>query len=215
LSEETKDSAERLGKRCVWIVDPLDGTREYSSDRHDWAVHVGLAVDGAPVLGAVALPAVDRLLAGVCIDGTIRAQVTGQGGGWPLGLAGAHGEETQRELRLAVSRSHPPDWLQRFSSGLSTALNKPTVLVPSGSVGFKVAMLAFGQADVYVHKKGLSEWDTCAPEAVARACGFAVCRADGSAQRYNRPNPRTDEIVVCRPWLRERVLEQLAAAVPP
>ena len=89
----------------------------------------------------------------------------------------------------------------------------PSELVPCGSVGFKVSMLLFGKADVYVHKIGLKEWDTCAPEVVARACGYTVCRFDGKEHRYNQANARNDELVVCRPWMKDRVLEALAGVV--
>ncbi|MCC7399764.1 MAG: 3'(2'),5'-bisphosphate nucleotidase CysQ [Planctomycetes bacterium] len=214
LSEETKDSPERLARRLTWIVDPLDGTREFSTERHDWAVHVALACDGVPVLGAVALPAVQRLMTGCIVDGSLRAQLDGEGGDWPRGFASAVDDDPARPLRLAVSRSHTPDWVQRFADALGAERGAPCELVPCGSVGFKVAMLLFGKADIYVHKKGLKEWDTCAPEVVARAAGFTVCRFDGSAQRYNRPDPRNDEIVVCRPWHKDRVLAKIAAHAP-
>ncbi|MBM4060852.1 MAG: 3'(2'),5'-bisphosphate nucleotidase CysQ [Planctomycetes bacterium] len=209
LSEETRDDAERLGRRATWIVDPVDGTKEYSTGRHDWAVHVGLAIDGAPVLGAVALPAIDRVLTGVWTGGAGRAAVLGAGGDWPVVLAADAGPGAAAgagRLRLVVSRSHTPDWVRSFAERLGGA-----ELVPCGSVGFKIAMLLFGKADAYVHDRGLKEWDTCAPEVVARAAGWAVCRFDGSAQRYNQQNPRNEQIVVCRPWLRERVLAGLAA----
>ncbi|MCA8966306.1 MAG: 3'(2'),5'-bisphosphate nucleotidase CysQ [Planctomycetes bacterium] len=207
LSEETKDSAARLGVDNCWIVDPLDGTKEYRSGRHDWAVHVGFAVGGAPALGAVALPAIYRVLAGCCVPGQEHVALTGSGGDWPDRLAAAAGGDGP--LRLAVSRSHTPDWVQEFARQLGGA-----EFVPSGSVGFKVALLLLGKADAYVHKPGLKEWDTCAPEAIARAAGWAVCRIDGSAQRYNQANPRNDEIVVCRPAIRARVLEVLAGCAP-
>ena len=206
LSEETADAPERLGRRWTWIVDPLDGTKEYSALRHDFAVHVGLALDGAPCLGAVNLPAIGRTI--VASPGNA-ARLHGDGGDWPRELAADTGEPQGRPLRLVCSRSHTPDWVKALAVRLGGA-----ELVPCGSVGFKVAMLLFGKADAYVHDKGLKEWDTCAPEIVARGAGFAVCRLDGSAQRYNQPNPRNDQIVVCRPWLRERVLAGLAALRP-
>ncbi len=204
LSEETKDAPERLAQRVVWIVDPLDGTKEYRSGRQDWAVHIGLAIDGEVVLGAVALPAIDTLLAAVCLPGQTRLEVRSS-----RKLGPDHAAAGSGPLRLAVSRSHTPEWIQRFA----TTLGK-TEFVPSGSVGFKVSLLLFGQADIYVHKPGLKEWDTCAPEAVARAAGWHVCRIDGSRQRYNQRDPRNDEIVVCRPQLRDRVLAALAAHPP-
>lgn len=206
LSEETVDAPERLAKRCVWIVDPLDGTKEYSSGRSDWAVHVGLAVDGRAVMGVVALPAIGRVMAGIAnSNGDVHAIPESHGGEWPTAFATDEGPVHGRPLRLVVSRSHTPGHVQRLAHELGGA-----ELVPCGSVGFKVAMLLFGQADAYVHKHGLKEWDTCAPEAVARACGFSVCRFDGSEHRYNQPDPRRDEIVVCRPWLRDRLLAALA-----
>ncbi|MBX3464230.1 MAG: 3'(2'),5'-bisphosphate nucleotidase CysQ [Planctomycetes bacterium] len=204
LSEETMDAPDRLARPAVWIVDPLDGTKEYRTGRQDWAVHVGLAVDGEPVLGAVALPALDAVLAGVCVPGRQRLEVRGT-----RSPAADPGPDRSGPLRLAVSRSHTPDWIQRFAGALGDC-----VFVPMGSVGFKVSLLLFGDADAYVHKPGLKEWDTCAPEAVARAAGWEVCRLDGSRQRYNQRDPRNDEIVVCRPWLRERVLAALALHPP-
>lgn len=202
LSEETKDAPDRLQQRVVWIVDPLDGTKEYRSGRQDWAVHVGLAIDGEPTLGAVALPAIGAVMAAVCRPGQQRLEVSG-------GRALAADTRRAGPLRLAVSRSHTPEWIQRFAGELGQ-----TEFVPSGSVGFKVSLLLFGDADIYVHKPGLKEWDTCAPEAVARAAGWSVCRIDGSAQRYNQRDARNDEIVVCRPHLRDRVLAALAAHAP-
>ncbi len=207
LSEETVDAPARLEKRSAWIVDPLDGTNEYSSARSDWAVHVGLAVDGRAVMGVVALPAIGRVMAGIAdSNGDVRTALKSDGGDWPTAFATDDGPVHDRPLRLVASRSHTPEWLPRLARELGGA-----ELVPCGSVGFKVAMLVLGQADAYVHKRGLKEWDTCAPEAVARAAGFTVCRFDGSEHRYNQPDPRRDEIVVCRPWLRERLLAALAA----
>ena len=206
LSEETKDSPERDSRRYTWIVDPLDGTKEYRTDRHDWAVHVGLCLDGEPLLGAVALPAIDRIVTGICAKGHERSQVMGSAGDWPREFAAQPGGDAP--LRIAVSRSHTPEWVQRFADHIG-----PAELVPSGSVGFKVSLLLFGKADVYVHKTGLKEWDTCAPEAVARAAGWAVCRLDGETQAYNQRNPRNDEIAVCRPELLPRVLASIEAAL--
>lgn len=206
LSEETADAPARLERRWTWIVDPLDGTKEYSQGRHDWAVHVGLVHDGAAVAGALGLPTIGRVVAGTCATARLAAVVHGRDGEWPTRLEPDDGPAPPRRLRMVVSRSHTPELVHRIARELGDA-----ELVPCGSVGFKVAMLLFGKADAYVHKKGLKEWDTCAPEAVARAAGFAVCRFDGQPHRYNRPDPRSDEIVVCRPWLRDRVLATLAA----
>jgi 3'(2'), 5'-bisphosphate nucleotidase len=200
LSEETADSPARLAKARTWIVDPLDGTREYSELRHDWAVHVALSLGGACALGAVALPSQGRLLWAVSLPGEERAGLEGNG-------ALLRGDSKARPpLRVAVSRSHTPDWITRFLASIG---GTP---VPAGSVGNKVAMLLTGEADLYVHKKGLKEWDTCAPEVVARALGWSVCKLRGEEHRYNQKDPKNHELVVCRPAMRAQVLETLAAS---
>lgn len=201
LSEETADSAERLSRRRCWIVDPLDGTREFSELREDWAVHVALALDGRCALGAVALPACGRLLWGVAIEGRERAGLDGAGSLLSGGSAGPTCP------RVVVSRSHTPDWVGRFCERLGAA--PPS---PCGSAGYKTARILLGEADVYVHKVGLKEWDTCAPETVARALGWTVCRLRGDEHRYNRPDPHNHELVVCRAAWKERVLAALAAS---
>ncbi len=201
LSEETKDAPDRLARRWTWIVDPLDGTKEYAQGRDDFAVHVGVVRDGSPVAGAVALPAIGRTLVATAGGATT---VSGTGGDWPTALLRGDGAAPAC-VRIAVSRSHTPRLV-----GEVAARRGEHELVPCGSVGFKVAMLLFGRADVYVHQRGLNEWDTCAPEVVARAAGWAVCRLDGQPHRYNRADPRTDEIVVCRPALRPQLLALLA-----
>lgn len=205
LSEETKDDLERTKNRIAWIVDPLDGTKEYAGGRHDWAVHVGLAVDQKPVLGVVAMPTIDRVIVATNpTEGSSSVSLLGSGGEWPDSFVDDNGSQGDAPLRLVASRSHTPEWMQRFAEGMGNA-----ELVPCGSVGFKVSMLMFGKADIYVHKIGLKEWDTCAPEAIARAAGYSVCRFDGQDHRYNQENARNDELIVCRPWLKDRVLEVL------
>jgi 3'(2'), 5'-bisphosphate nucleotidase len=199
LSEETRDSAERLHQRRVWIVDPLDGTREYSQLRDDWAVHVALTLDGRGALAAVALPARGQLLYGVLLPGQERVHLDGPG------QLIDPTDPVPDPPRIAASRSHTPPWMERFREELGGG-----ELVRAGSVGNKVAHMLLGGADVYVHRDGLKEWDTCAPEILARALGWSVCRMDGSEQRYNQADPRNNELVVCRPALEERVLESLA-----
>ncbi|MBK8177710.1 MAG: 3'(2'),5'-bisphosphate nucleotidase CysQ [Planctomycetes bacterium] len=201
LSEETADSSVRLSKSRVWIVDPLDGTKEYGQRREDWAVHVALCIDGQCALGAVALPASGAVLWGVCLPGQERAGLD-QGTGQSLLRGDSPGPAAPR---MVVSRSHTPEWTSRFASLLGVGEQQPV-----GSVGFKVSRLLLGHADVYVHKKGLKEWDTCAPEAVARALGWSVCRLRGDAHRYNQKDPKNHELVVCRPALKARVLEALS-----
>jgi 3'(2'), 5'-bisphosphate nucleotidase len=200
LSEETVDDATRLARSRAWIVDPLDGTQEYSEGRHDWGVHVALTIDGRCALGAVALPASGQVLWGSAVAGHECAGVEGPG----KLVAGK--SETGGKPRLVVSRSHTPSWVERFATELGAELR------PCGSAGYKVARLLLGEADVYVHKVGLKEWDTCAPETVARALGWHVSRLRGEPHAYNQKNPKNHELVVCRPAWRERVLAAVAAS---
>lgn len=199
LSEETVDSPGRLEKDRAWIVDPLDGTKEYGQGRADWAVHVALTYRGGCAVGAVSLPAQDRLMWGVTLEGH---ETFGFEGAGDL-LAGD--SPAPAKPRVAVSRSHTPEWVERFLAGIQ---GEPA---PAGSVGNKVGMLLLGDADVYVHKIGLKEWDTCAPEVIARALGWHVCKLRGEPHAYNRPDPKNHELVVCRPAMKDQVLEALAS----
>ncbi|MCX2934094.1 3'(2'),5'-bisphosphate nucleotidase CysQ [Mycobacterium sp. CVI_P3] len=180
LSEEGADDPVRLRSHRVWIVDPLDGTREFSElDRDDWAVHVALWQDGELVAGAVALPAQDVTLA------------------TPVVAAPPPGPDAPR---IVVSRTRPP----AVALQVRDALNG--VLVEMGSAGAKVAAVVQGRADVYVHAGGQYEWDSAAPVAVARAAGLHTSRIDGSPLRYNRPDPLLPDVVVCRPEYAQAVL---------
>ena len=197
LSEETADSAERLGKRRAWIVDPLDGTQEFSELRADWAIHVALTIGGRCALAAVALPASDDVLWGVCLPGKERA-------GSSAGSSLVRGTTEQRARpRIVVSRSHTPPWVERFARALDGEF------VPFGSAGYKVSRLLAGEADIYAHTVGLKEWDTCAPETVARALGWHVSKLRGEDHVYNQKNPKNHELLVCRPAWKERLLAAL------
>jgi 3'(2'), 5'-bisphosphate nucleotidase len=182
LSEEGKDELVRLQSERVWIIDPLDGTREYGEGRHDWAVHVALAVDGAPVCGAVALPS-----AGVVLDTGIVPIVPPRTEGRPV--------------HLAVSRSRPP----ALSMAVADAIGGE--LTPMGSAGYKAMAVVTGEVDVYVHGGGQYEWDNCAPAAVALAAGLHASRLDGSLLTYNHADPYLPDLVICRPELADQVLE--------
>ena len=187
LSEEEKDDAERLRHRRVWIVDPLDGTREYGEGRSDWAVHVGLAVDGDPVTGAVALPGEPLTLCSGA-PGTLA----------PIG----------ERLRMLVSRSRPA------REALAVAAELDAELIPMGSAGAKAMAVVRGEADIYLHSGGQYEWDNCAPVAVALAHGLHCSRIDGRPLVYNRPDPALPDLLICPRPLAERVLE-IVAEVPP
>jgi 3'(2'), 5'-bisphosphate nucleotidase len=181
LSEESADSPRRLACDRVWIIDPLDGTREYNeAGRQDWAVHVALAVEGVPVAGAVALPA-----AGLVLD-----------------TASPPPRPTHRPHtpRLVVSRSRPSEFADRLQAHLDAEL------LPMGSAGAKAMAVVRGAADVYAHSGGQYEWDSCAPVAVAAAAGLHVSRLDGSPLVYNRSDPYLPDVLVCIPELVDQVL---------
>lgn len=185
LSEEAADDRSRCDRSRVWIVDPLDGTREYAERRDDWAVHVALAVDGAPAIGAVALPRLGRVLTGLSVA---------RPSSWPADL----------RPRMVVSRTRPP----AVALKVADALDAETI--PMGSAGAKAAAVIEGRADIYVHAGGQSEWDNCAPAAVALAAGFHASRIDGTPLRYNRANPHLPDLLICHPDLAERVLAIVA-----
>jgi 3'(2'), 5'-bisphosphate nucleotidase len=180
LSEEGADNPVRLSAERVWIVDPLDGTREFSElGRDDWAVHVALWQAGELVAGAVALPAQGITLA------------------TPILSAPAAAPERPR---IVVSRTRPP----AIALAVRDALGG--ILVEMGSAGAKVASVVQGRSDVYVHAGGQYEWDSAAPVAVARAAGLHTSRIDGSPLEYNQPDPLLPDLVVCRPELANAVL---------
>lgn len=179
LSEEEKDNAERLSHSRVWIIDPVDGTREYGEARADWAVHVGLAIDGVASIGAVALPGLDIVLR------SDQPQPIPPGAPIP---------------RMLVSRSRPA------KEALAVAELLSAELLPMGSAGAKAMAVVRGEAEIYLHTGGQYEWDSCAPVAVAAAHGLHVSRADGSPLIYNRQDTYMPDLLICRPEWTERVL---------
>jgi 3'(2'), 5'-bisphosphate nucleotidase len=181
FSEEAVDDPRRLTADRVWIVDPLDGTREYGEEgRHDWAVHVALWAHGELSSAAVALPALDEVL------------VTEPAPAVPPSAGG--------RPRIAVSRSRPP----AVAAAVADALDAE--LVPLGSAGYKTVAVVRGEVDAYVHAGGMYQWDSAAPVAVARAAGLTTCRLDGSPLVYNDPDPWLPDLLVCRPELTEAIL---------
>jgi 3'(2'), 5'-bisphosphate nucleotidase len=182
LSEEGADDAARLGAERVWIVDPLDGTREFGeAGRSDWAVHVALVMAGRVVAAAVALPGRDLTL------------VTDPAPSLPPPRGGPP--------RLVVSRTRPPAVAEQLREQLAGEL------VPLGSAGAKAMAVVLGDADVYAHSGGQYEWDSAAPVGVAAAAGLHVSRLDGSPLVYNRAEPWLPDLLICRPELADTVLE--------
>jgi len=204
LSEEGKDDKARLSAQRVWIVDPLDGTREFGEDgRTDWAVHVALWERGELTAGAVALPAQQQTLstmdeaAETAGPQTLSAADT---------VSGAAGGPDGGKLRIVISRSRPPAFIERVAE-LADA-----ELVPLGSAGAKVAAVICGDVDAYVHAGGQYEWDSAAPVAVARARGLHASRIDGSELSYNQEHPWMPDLLVCRSELAGMLLDAIKSA---
>lgn len=190
LSEEGKDDKARLSAERVWIIDPLDGTREFSEPpRDDWAVHVALWSRGDLIAGAVAQPA----LAASDVQSTFHT-----------GAAPAVPPRTSERIRIAVSRSRPPAFVQALAEELDAEL------VPMGSAGVKMMSVVRDISDAYVHAGGQYEWDSAAPVAVARAAGLFTSRVDGSPLEYNQDDVYLPDVIVCRPELAESILAFIA-----
>lgn len=193
LSEEGKEgpAPARLDARRVWIVDPLDGTREFGDpDRPDWAVHIALVIDGFPVAGAVALPALGEV--------------------WSTATAPARPARKPAATppRLAVSRTRP-GW---SASLVEQALHAE--LVPLGSAGFKALAVVRGVADIYAHSGGQYEWDSAAPVAVALAYGLHASRLDGTPLAYNNPSPYLPDLLIAHPDWAQAALQAVAGGEP-
>lgn len=175
LSEEAADDPARLAARRVWIIDPLDGTREFAEPpRADWAVHVALWEEGELVAGAVALPA----------RGTVLSTAD---------EPAPHAPAPPRRPRMLVSRTRPPEFVGRLADELGADV------IPQGSAGAKAASVVLGEAELYVHAGGQYEWDSAAPVAVCAHYGFPAMRLDGSVPVYNRADPLLPDLVVCAP----------------
>ncbi len=179
LSEEMKCDGDRLTKSRVWIVDPVDGTREYGEQRPDWAVHVGLIIDGIATTGAVALPD-----AGLVLRSDQPQPV-------PAPAA---------PLRMLVSRTRPAP------EAVAVAERLGATLVPMGSAGAKAMAVVRGEADIYLHSGGQYEWDSAAPVAVAAAHGLHCSRIDGSPLIYNQEDVYLPDLLICPKQLADQVL---------
>lgn len=190
LSEESKDTDARLTKSRVWIVDPVDGTREYGEARSDWAVHVGMAIGGVATVGAVALPGRTN------DDGTIGLVLRSD---QPRALP-----TMPKTPRLVVSRTRPA------KEAIAVANAMGGELVPMGSAGAKAMAIVLGEAEIYLHSGGQYEWDSCAPIAVAKAHGLHCSRIDGSPLVYNQKDTYLPDLLICRADLADRVLGLIA-----
>jgi 3'(2'), 5'-bisphosphate nucleotidase len=199
LSEEGTDPARRLGARRVWIVDPLDGTREFGEpDRSDWAVHVALVIDGSPVVGAVALPALGEI--------------------WSTASAAVRPARPPASVSASARRAGPPRLaVSRTRPGWSAGLVEQALsaeLVPLGSAGFKALAVVRGTAEIYAHSGGQYEWDSAAPVAVALAHGLHASRLDGTPLAYNNADPYLPDLLIAHPDWARPALQAVAGGDP-
>lgn len=183
LSEGVADNLSRLEKSRVWIIDVIDGTKEFSTGRSDWSVHVALTVDGQPTVAAVGLPDAGRVF---------HSDVAKYVDGPPSGT-------------MVISRNNPPPGAQEAADALDLQVR------PMGSAGAKMLSVLLGDADVYLHAGGQHEWDQAAPVGVALASGLHASRIDGSPIRFNKSDTYSPDILVCRPDMTEQVLAAAAA----
>lgn len=182
LSEEGADDLRRLDADRVWIVDPLDGTREFSElERDDWAVHVALVEHGELVLGVVNLPSLGLVLTGHDLH--------------PVFPAGPP--------KILVSRTRPPAEAEKVAAALGAEL------VPMGSAGAKAGAVIRGQAHLYLHSGGQYEWDLAAPVGAARAAGLHTSRIDGSPFKFNQRDVLLPDALIGDPVLAAAALEVL------
>ena len=201
LAEESADDpTTRLGRRRLWCVDPLDGTREFTERVDQWSIMVGLAVAGTATLGVVYSPPRDLLLAGIISEG---AWVWDEDGWRPLRVSSV--DDPGRAV-MAVSRSHRSDKVDALMAALGIRRE-----IRHGSVGMKIALLALQKADVYVHPtRGTKEWDLCAPEAILHAAGGMMTDLYGRPFRYNKPDPANPYgIVASNGYLHPIVLRKI------
>jgi 3'(2'), 5'-bisphosphate nucleotidase len=183
LSEESPDDTARLEARRVWIIDPLDGTREYAEQRSDWAVHVALSVGGVPTAGAVAQPGIGRTFDTATIQAVPRPH---------------------RRPIMLVSRTRPPAGADALAAAMGAEIRQ------MGSAGAKAAAVIAGEADLYFHTGGQHEWDNCAPVAVALAAGLIACRIDGTPIRYNQADVKVADLLIAAPQIGRAALDFLA-----
>jgi 3'(2'), 5'-bisphosphate nucleotidase len=184
LDEEGREDPRRFGADRVWIIDPLDGTREYGEPgRPDWAVHVALWGGEHFIAGAVALPALGLVFA--------------------TDPAPPHPRPVRDRPRIVTSRSRSPYATVLIAQALGCDA------VRLGSAGAKAMAVVMGEADLYAHDGGMYQWDSAAPVAVAAAAGFHVSRIDGSPLVYNARDPWLPDLLICRPELAEPALRAL------
>jgi len=184
LSEEAADNRRRLSAERVWIIDPIDGTKEFAEPpRYDWAIHIALWEKGKLTVGSVALPTL-----GITFDADPAPIVP---------------PSTRERPLLVTSRTRNPYCAVKVANALGCDVAR------LGSAGAKAMAVVMGEADIYVHDGGMYQWDSAAPSAVAAAAGLHVSRTDGSPLIYNEESLWLPDFLVCRPEFAEAALRAL------
>jgi myo-inositol-1(or 4)-monophosphatase len=196
LSEESADDAERLSRKRVWVVDPLDGTKEFIAGIPEWSVSIGLVENGVPVAGGILNPVNDEWILGA------------RGGEVLLGTDAVRATKTA-DLAGAVvlaSRSEMGrgEW-DRFAGA-------PFTIRPMGSVAYKLALVAAGRVDATWTLVPKHEWDIAAGAALVLAAGGTVVEKRGDPVVFNQPKPRVTGLIASGARLHGPIMEFLAAA---
>ncbi|HEY2384682.1 MAG TPA: 3'(2'),5'-bisphosphate nucleotidase CysQ [Terriglobia bacterium] len=204
LSEEEEDDLSRLDRTFVWMVDPMDGTREFIDHREDFAVQIGLVTGGIPILGVVYQPAKDKLYYASAGMGAFL-----ETGGTTTRLQ-VSAEQTAAMMTAAVSRSHRSS---RVTAILDQLRIKESIAM--GSVGLKVGIVCEGRAHLYIHPGGRTKlWDTCAPEAILREAGGRMTDASNNPLRYDTPEYRNlNGLVATNSVIHDRVVQVTQAVL--
>jgi myo-inositol-1(or 4)-monophosphatase len=209
LSEETADGPARLGRRLVWVVDPIDGTRSFIQGRREFAVSVGLAREGTAVLGVVHNPATGEVYWAVRGRGAFLAEAAGDAvavlrAGRPLRV---RGPDAAGPASFVASRSE-------LAAGELESIRGDARMVPTGSTAYKLARVAAGRADAYVSRGPKSEWDVCAGMLLVEEAGGAATDTEGAPVVYNRPHPFVRGVIAANPELHEQLVARVRRLGP-
>jgi len=206
LSEEEPDDPKRLSSTRVWMIDPMDGTREFIAHREDFSVMIGLIIKGQPKLGVVYQPVKDKLYSAA---ESLGAVLEDQSGTRNLQVSL---EDTASKLTMARSRSHRSSRVDRIAETLRIGQS-----IAMGSVGLKVGLICEGQAHLYVHLGNMTQiWDTCAPDAILREAGGRMTDVYGNPLRYvDRDVKNKHGVIASNGMIHDRVLRVAQSVITP
>ncbi|HEY8461088.1 MAG TPA: 3'(2'),5'-bisphosphate nucleotidase CysQ [Blastocatellia bacterium] len=180
LTEELPDDLSRLKKDRVWTVDPMDGTKQFIERVDEFAVMIGLAIEGEAKLGVVYNPSADRMYYAAPGVGAFVEEK------WSTKRLRVAPVSDPSQMVMAMSRSHPSRKVKVIGEKLGVSK-----YIRHGSVGLKFGLIAEGRAHLYINTtSATSQWDTCAPEAILREAGGLVTDCNGGALVYNQPEVR-------------------------